>query len=308
MINQRAYPNILLGFGSGNQTIAGFGCYAVSLLQGLLDRGYSYSVASWNDLLKARNAFVNKTSLSSTLLAQVCSDIFLEGRNEAWNDANIIKYLVTEKDNYVVLGEVDARGIGGSGQHFVYIQKLDVSNGKVTMSYIGDPWDGQEMAKVTVRYNSYGNIKSLRVFKIKKGSTGNGGNMSNMYKGYDLSNAESMKVAVDILVRVQSGEYVERATHEKALNEQKTQLNKEKDEAIKSVRKEEQDKAESEIELAKKANYDEGYNDGYAKGKSENTGTQVPNVEVPAGFEMNGMQTSEVVNGVTVTKNYGRKA
>lgn len=33
--------------------------------------------------------------------------------------------------------------------------------------------------------------------------------MANMYKGYDLDNKDSMKVAVDILVRVQAGEFVE---------------------------------------------------------------------------------------------------
>jgi FtsZ-binding cell division protein ZapB len=33
---------------------------------------------------------------------------------------------------------------------------------------------------------------------------------SNMYKGYDLSNMKSMKVAVDILVRVQAGEFVDK--------------------------------------------------------------------------------------------------
>jgi len=39
--------------------------------------------------------------------------------------------------------------------------------------------------------------------------TGGGGSMAN-YKGYDLANPESMKVAVDILVRVQAGEFVEK--------------------------------------------------------------------------------------------------
>lgn len=37
---------------------------------------------------------------------------------------------------------------------------------------------------------------------------------ANNYKGYDLSNAESMKVAVDVLVRVQGGEFVNKADFE----------------------------------------------------------------------------------------------
>jgi len=39
---------------------------------------------------------------------------------------------------------------------------------------------------------------------------------TNMYKGYDLSNVDSMKVAVDILVRVQAGEFVEKTELDKA--------------------------------------------------------------------------------------------
>jgi len=41
--------------------------------------------------------------------------------------------------------------------------------------------------------------------KISKGETD-----MQMYKGYDLDNKDSMKVAVDILVRVQTGEFVEK--------------------------------------------------------------------------------------------------
>lgn len=40
---------------------------------------------------------------------------------------------------------------------------------------------------------------------------------SNFYKGLDLTNRESMKIAVDILVRVQAGEFVEKSKYEEAL-------------------------------------------------------------------------------------------
>jgi hypothetical protein len=46
-----------------------------------------------------------------------------------------------------------------------------------------------------------------------------GGTMPNMYKGYDLENAESMKVAVDVLVRLQNGEFVDQTAHDTALKE-----------------------------------------------------------------------------------------
>lgn len=167
MINQRAYPDIILGFGTTGQTIAKYGCYMASLLNGLVKRNYVFSVPQWNEYLKAHSTFQG-TLLSSTRIAATCPDIFLEGRNEAWDDANLKKYL-TDK-SYIVLGEVDARGIGGSGQHFVDIDHCDFKpDGKVAMSYIDDPWDGLEDQKVTTRYNLFGNILSFRVFKIKQG-------------------------------------------------------------------------------------------------------------------------------------------
>lgn len=67
-------------------------------------------------------------------------------------------------------------------------------------------------------YESNG-VKALTVTKGKTYSYDNVCNfdkyikesdMANMYKGYDLSNPESMKVAVDILVRLQNGELVEK--------------------------------------------------------------------------------------------------
>lgn len=42
--------------------------------------------------------------------------------------------------------------------------------------------------------------------------------MATMYKGYDLANPDSMKVAVDVLVRLQTGELVDRADRDDALN------------------------------------------------------------------------------------------
>ncbi len=52
-----------------------------------------------------------------------------------------------------------------------------------------------------------------------------GVDMANMYKGYDLANPESMKVAVDILVRVQNGEFVDKAKYE-ALEKEAVELRK----------------------------------------------------------------------------------
>lgn len=56
------------------------------------------------------------------------------------------------------------------------------------------------------RQNGYGGtINQIPLLENEEGE-----NMSDTYKGYDLSNRDSMKVAVDVLVRVQSGEFVEK--------------------------------------------------------------------------------------------------
>ena len=43
--------------------------------------------------------------------------------------------------------------------------------------------------------------------------------MADMYKGYDLENKESMKVAVDVLVRVQAGEFINNTDHKRAVEQ-----------------------------------------------------------------------------------------
>jgi len=55
-----------------------------------------------------------------------------------------------------------------------------------------------------------GTLDIDRIIKIAK-TEGGDNQMGDIYKGYDLANKESMKVAVDILVRVQGGEFVDKA-------------------------------------------------------------------------------------------------
>lgn len=50
------------------------------------------------------------------------------------------------------------------------------------------------------------------------GTPPSGGDSSMQYKGYDLTNIDSMRVAVDVLVRVQSGEFVDKPKYEEAQN------------------------------------------------------------------------------------------
>lgn len=256
MINQKLYPDIKLG--NGSVTIATDGCYEMSLLRGLQIRGYNFGVREFNQWLIDHGVFPkNSALLSAAVIAEKCPEIFLEGRNEAWNDIKIKQYL--SDSSYIVLGEVSGEGIGGSGQHFVLIDRVEVKpDGKISMTIIDDPWDGLEDQKVTTRYNAYGNILSLRVFKIKKG-----GSMSNMFKmqsgkEVDLSNTESMKVVAQVYDdAINRGIYTKKTDADKALNDLNTKLTQEKDQAVSD---------------AKKTSFDEGY----TKGKSENTSHSNP--------------------------------
>lgn len=59
---------------------------------------------------------------------------------------------------------------------------------------------------------------------------GGGSNVANYYKGYDLTNQDSMKVAVDVLVRVQGGELVDKSKadpkYQQAIQQMKDILSK----------------------------------------------------------------------------------
>lgn len=233
MLNQRLYTNVKLG--NSNYTIATDGCYLVSIHDGLSAAGYNFTIQQLNQLFKDRGVFAQGSGLlgASTIAAKV-GDVFLEGRNEEWNDAKLIAYL--KDPSYFVIGEVSGKGIGGSFQHFVRIVSVDVRpDGKISMTYINDPWDGLHNQKVTTRYNTYGNILSLRVFKIKRKEDG----MANYYPTsgdwkIDLNNPDAVKAAVDAWIKVASGQTVDKFAHEKALSDLKSQMGKEKkDEYIK---------------------------------------------------------------------------
>lgn len=159
------YKSVLMGFGTGS--IHDFGCYLVSLCNGLLTKGYTFTPESLNDLLKKNNAWIGefRNYIDVDRLDDILPDIFKKYEKiEPWSDmAQLAGYLTA---GCVVVAKVDARGIGGSGTHFVLVTKIDGAN-----VMIFDPWYGDEI-KVASRYSKYGNILSLRVFYVvAKGGT-----------------------------------------------------------------------------------------------------------------------------------------
>lgn len=74
------------------------------------------------------------------------------------------------------------------------------------------------------RSNGYAGFIDQAPLLPARGDTSGGGSVTN-YKGYDLDNKDSMKVAVDILVRVQAGEFVDKPKYD-ALEKEAVELRK----------------------------------------------------------------------------------
>lgn len=150
------YQFIKLGFGDGS--FWSYGCKVTAFAQGLLKFGFSYDPIQMNDLLKENKLFTGSTK---NLMddANITRLNFVEYYKRI--DSFTIEQLATLIKDHVVIGEVSAVPIGGTGQHFVCVDGVDGQN-----AIIIDPWFGDRI-KVASRYNSYGNIKSLRTYKIK---------------------------------------------------------------------------------------------------------------------------------------------
>lgn len=150
-----------LGFGEGS--IGEYGCYLVELCNGIKKLGHNFTPNTLNGLLKSKNLFTGefKNYIDVANLSKVLPSIFEDfWKLEPWDDMGILKGYLNKK--YVVLGKVSATPIGGSGTHFVGIYEVEGVN-----AIIHDPWTG-EYQPVSTRYNNYGNIKGLRVFKVRE--------------------------------------------------------------------------------------------------------------------------------------------
>jgi hypothetical protein len=148
--------------------------------------------------------------------------------------------------------------------------------------YIGDrkmidPWTG------TVRDTGvYSMATGFAIInKVGQPPTNGGNGMADMYtmksgKQVDLANRDSNKVLADVYDEVMNqGVYMKKV------------------------------EAEAKIIQAEKKGYENGFASGVASVPP--SVPTPPNPDIPEGFEVNGVQTQEVINGVTVTKNYGKK-
>lgn len=194
---ETAYKKLMMGFGTSS--VYSVGCYFISLLNGVLQNGFSFTPETFNEYLKERGAFIIDNVTNNYIdvdnIAKEVPDIFTAFRkHEPWTDMVLLESYL--KQQCVVIGKVDARGIGGTGTHFVLITAIDGAN-----VMIHDPWYGDTI-KVAERYNKYGNILGLRVFWLKKKEVAvpTSPNMYQMKSGksVDLSNMESNKVLAEV--------------------------------------------------------------------------------------------------------------
>jgi len=160
------YKTLMLGF--GNESVYNVGCYLVSLISGINKFGHKLTPREFNQLLKDKNLFIGeyKNYIDVDNLATKLPYMFSSFKKiEPWNDMATLKWYLSR--DYVVLGKVDAKGIGGSGTHFVLVDDTDGDN-----AIIHDPWT-DEYQPVANRYNKYGNILGLRIFGMVKAQSNN---------------------------------------------------------------------------------------------------------------------------------------
>lgn len=189
--------------------------------------------------------------------------------------------------------------VGGGAGHIGSV--ADDKATKTTFNSFDQNWGSRKAQIVTHNYNNvYGFLVPLK-----------GDNMSDMYNGYDLSNRESMKVAVDVLVRVQKGEFVEKSKLDELVKVKTAELsskisNYEKEikglniqiELLKKDKQEQSVQIKSLQETIKKLNT-----------ALENCNTQTPGEDdLESDYEITGKKIIEVSGNTTIETSYKRKA
>jgi hypothetical protein len=124
-------------------------------------KGYSFTVESINDWLKAADAFVGPYNnyIDVANLHKYFPNVFNGFQQiDPWDDVPPDTDLIS--DNLVVLCRVNAKGIGGSGSHYLLL--VGVENG---VAIINDPWTGKT-EPITQTYGNLGNILSIVIFNV----------------------------------------------------------------------------------------------------------------------------------------------
>ncbi len=173
--------------------------------------------------------------------------------------------------------------VGGGAGHIGIV--ADDKATKSTFNSFDSNWGSKTAQIVTHNYNNvYG-------FLVPKGNT-----MSDMYNGYDLSNRESMKVAVDVLVRVQKGEFVEKSKLDELVKIKTAELSSKISDYEKQIKI-----LNTQIETLKKDIA--SLNDELEKCSQEVPGQE----DLEKDYEITGRKITKIIGDVVIETSYKRK-
>ena len=174
-------------------------------------------------------------------------------------------------------------GVGDGAGHIAIV--ADDKATKSTFNSFDSNWGSKTAQIVTHNYNNvYG-------FLVPKGN-----NMSDMYNGYDLSNRESMKVAVDVLVRVQKGEFVEKSKLDELVKIKTAELSSKISDYEKQIKI-----LNTQIETLKKDVA--SLNDELEKCSQEVPGQE----DLEKDYEITGRKITKIIGDVVIETSYKRK-
>jgi len=144
------------------------------------------------------------------------------------------------------------------------------------------------------RANGYaGFINQEGLYKSYGSNQEGENNMSDMYNGYDLTNRESMKVAVDVLVRVQKGEFVEKSKLDELVSVKTAELSSKISNDAKKI-----EGLSTQIELLKKDIQS-------LNNELENCTSEIPGQEdLESNYEITGKKIISKVGDTTVETTY----
>ena len=176
--------------GTSQSTIGGWGCALVSVT--IAARYYGNDILPLELDKKLEPYYIDGNLMNWTPLTKIYPDIQFVEKLTTYDDAKAKQYLADH--SYFVICCVDATPLGmPKGTHFFPL----LGDGKIL-----DVFDGQIKP-----FSTYPNKLGLRIYKgTPKKITDYQTDV--LYKGYDLSNQDSMKVCVDLLIEVQNGDFI----------------------------------------------------------------------------------------------------
>lgn len=255
--------------GSSSSTIGKTGC-TISLLAAILvHAGYNETPKTVDDKLTANGGYSQGNLILWQVVPKIWPKLKWVYRHYSYNNDLAVEWI---QKGMVPMIEVKADPIGGApgGKHWV---------GFLGEKKSYDPWGGD--LEDTKLWTATG--MALYEYTPVASTPGEGGNMANMYKGYDLANPESMKIAVDEMIKKRDGIYMDTSKHEALMLEQKNQLNaqkdaelKKKDETISSLTKQNDSAFQAGLDEGYTKGKTDGYKEGFEAGKASNPAPSQP--------------------------------